>query len=205
MRGTEGHMPTPLTKTGRRTWVDAALCGLALLALSPPLQGQVRVGVQGFAGTSAAESLSVQINSGSSLSITSLTPGAVNSFSGGPVSVTTSWSSLKSRRTAVALYTYFSSATSALVHTNSLNTTDIPSSAIKVRMNGSGAYNPLSNTTPFTAAASGRLLFTQTIYSGNRTSSRTDALDLQLDLTTLPQLPADTYTGTLRIQAQATP
>lgn len=103
------------------------------------------------------------------------------------------------------LYTYFTSATSALVHTNSLNTTDIPSSAIKVRVNGSGGYNALNTTTPLNAAASGRLLFTQTINFGNRTGSRTDAMDVQLDLTTLPQLPADTYPGTLRIQAQATP
>jgi hypothetical protein len=174
---------------------------VALLALSPSLFGQVRVGIE---AAQASDSLSVQINSGSSLSISSLTRGAVNSFSGGPVSVTTSWTSLKSSRTAVKLYAYFTSATSALVHTNSLNTTDIPSSAVKIRVNGSGSYNPLSSTTPF-SVSSGLLLFTNTINFGNRTSSRTDALDVQLDLTTLPQLPADTYTGTLRIQAQATP
>ncbi|MBZ5722399.1 MAG: hypothetical protein LAO03_18665 [Acidobacteriia bacterium] len=192
------------TKTGcRHAWIAVVVCGLALLALSPLLHGQVRVGLEAAAASS--DSLSVQINSGSSLSIASLTPGAVNSFSGGPVSITTSWTSLKSSRTAVKLYAYFASATSALQHTNSLNTTDIPSSAIQVRMNGSGGYNPLSSTTPFNAAASGRLLFTQTINSGNRTSSRTDAMDVQLNLTTLPQLPADTYTGTLRLQAQATP
>jgi hypothetical protein len=193
-----------LARTDRRcTWIAAAVCGIALLALSPSLFGQVRVGLQ--AGAQTADSLSVQINSGSSLSISSLTPGAVNSFSGGPVSVTTSWTSLKSSRTAVKLYSYFTSATSALVHTNSLNTTDIPSSTVKIRLNGSGGYNPHSSVTPFNATASGLLLFTTTINSGNRTSSRTDALDVQLDLTTLPQLPADTYTGTLRIQAQATP
>ena len=187
----------------RRAWTAVAACSVTLLALSPSLFGQVRVGIE--AAAQASDSLSVQINSGSSLTINSLAPGAVNSFSGGPVSVTTSWTSLKSSRTAVKLYAYFTSATAALVHTNSLNTTDIPSSAIKVRVNGSGGYNPLSSTTPFNVAASGRLLFTQTISSGNRTGNRTDAMDVQLDLTTLPQLPADTYTGTLRIQAQATP
>lgn len=186
----------------RRAWTAVAVCSVILLALSPSLLGQVRVGIE---AAQASDSLSVQINSGSSLTINSLAPRVVNSFSGGPVSVTTSWTSLKSSRTAVKLYAYFTSATAALVHTNSLNTTDIPSSAIKVRVNGSGGYNPLSSTTPFNAAASGRLLFTQTISSGNRTGNRTDAMDVQLDLTTLPQLPADTYTGTLRIQAQATP
>ena len=192
----------PTRTERRRAWISVAVCGLALLAVSPSVHGQIRVGVQ---AAQVSDSLSVQINSGSSLSISSLTPGAVNSFSGGPVSITTSWTSLKSSRTAVKLYAYFASATSALVHTNSLNTTNIPSTAIQVRMNGSGGYNPLSSTTPFNASASGRLLFTQTINFGNRTSSRTDAMDVQLNLTTLPQLPADTYTGTLRIQAQATP
>jgi len=194
------------TRSGRRrAWIAVAVCGLALLAVSPSLHGQIRVGSRVTPQPMAPESLSVQINSGSSLSISSLAPGAVNSFSGGPVSITTSWSSVKSSRTAVKLYAYFASATSALVHTNSQNTTDIPSAAVKVRMNGSGGYNPLSSATPFSASASGLLLFTNTINSGNRTSSRTDAMDVQLDLTTLPQLPADTYTGTLRIQAQATP
>jgi hypothetical protein len=185
------------------------VCGLALLAFCPALRAQVRVGVQASAQTS--DSLSVQINSGSGLSISSLTPGAVNSFSGGPVNVTTSWTSLKNGRTVVNLYAYFVSATSALVHTDSQNTTDIPSAAVKVRMNGFGAYNPLSSATPFSASASGLLLFSQSINGTNKTSSRSDTIELQLDLSgpangqDMTQLPADTYTGTLRIQAQATP
>ena len=133
----------------RREWIAVAVCGLALLTLSPSVHGQIRVGVRSSSGPMAPESLSVQINSGSSLSISSLAPGAVNSFSGGPVSITTSWSSVKASRTAVKLYAYFASAPSALVHTNSQNTTDIPSAAVKIRMNGSGGYNPLSSTTPF--------------------------------------------------------
>ena len=196
-------MPTgsrPIVSTPR--FIVLLLRGIVLLMLSSGLYGQVRVGIQ---AAQASDTLTVQINSGSSLSITSLTPGAINSFSGGPVSITTQWTSLKSSRTAVKLYAYFSSATAALVHTNSLNTTDIPSSAFQVKMNGSGGFTSLSTVTPFNAAASGLLLFTQTINSGNRSGSRTDSMAAQLNLTSLPQLPADTYTGTLRIQAQATP
>jgi hypothetical protein len=41
----------------------------------------------------------------------------------------------------------------------------------------------------------------------NMNASRTDQMAFNIDLSggTLPQLPADTYTGTLNIQAQATP
>jgi len=189
----------------RRAWIAVVVCGLAL---SPSLRAQVRVGLQASAQTS--DSLSVQINSGSGLSISSLTPGAVNSFSGGPVSVTTSWT-LKGNSKAVELYAYFDSATSALVHANSQNTTDIPSAAVKVCMNGTGGYNPLSSATPFSGSASGLLLFSQSITGTNKNSSRTDTIALQLDLSgpangqDMTQLPADTYTDTLRIQAQATP
>jgi hypothetical protein len=44
------------------------------------------------------------------------------------------------------------------------------------------------------------------ITTTNRSSSRTDAMTFNINLTggTLPQLPANTYTGTLNIQAQAT-
>jgi hypothetical protein len=45
------------------------------------------------------------------------------------------------------------------------------------------------------------------ITGANKTSSRTDVMAFNINLTggTLPQLPAATYTGTLNIQAQATP
>ena len=69
------------TRAGRRhAWISVAVCGLALLVVSPPVHGQIRVGVQ---VAKVSDSLSVQINSGSSLPISSLAPGAVNTFSGG--------------------------------------------------------------------------------------------------------------------------
>ena len=49
--------------------------------------------------------------------------------------------------------------------------------------------------------------FDVTITGANRAANRTDAMAFNINLTggTLPQLPASTYTGTLNIQAQATP
>ncbi|MBZ5722400.1 MAG: hypothetical protein LAO03_18670 [Acidobacteriia bacterium] len=158
------------------------------------------------------ESLSVTLNSGNTQSITSLTPAAVNSFSGGPANVTTAWV-LKPGRTAVALYAYFDSATAAMVHTDSGNTVDIPPAAIKAQLNGVGAHNGLGNSlaSTFGGTATGLNLFSQSITGTNKNSSRTDTIALQLDLSgpangqDMTQLPADTYTGTMHIRAQATP
>jgi hypothetical protein len=53
-------------------------------------------------------------------------------------------------------------------------------------------------------AGAGLPLFTQVLTSTNRNSSRTDNLTLEINLTTLPQLPAaSNYTGSLFLQAQA--
>jgi hypothetical protein len=43
------------------------------------------------------------------------------------------------------------------------------------------------------------------ITAANRASNRSDAMAFNIDLSTLPQLPASVYLGTLNIQAQATP
>jgi hypothetical protein len=171
-------------------------------------EAQIKVGPLPLA---SPDSVTVMINSGASQSISSLVSGTTNNFSGGPLSITMSWNSLKPGRTAVALYGYFSSATAALAHTTSGNTVDIPSAAVKVRVNGIGVFNPFSSVVPFTGTASGRLLITQSISGTNKSGNRTDSFDLQIDLSgvvngqDMGQLPPDTYQGTLHIQAQATP
>ena len=65
----------------------------------------------------------------------------------------------------------------------------------------------LTNTVAFGAANAGLKLATVPITAANRSANRTDAMTFNINLTggTLPQLPANTYTGTLNIQAQATP
>ena len=47
------------------------------------------------------------------------------------------------------------------------------------------------------------VLFTDTISGTNRNLTRSDNLNLEINLTSQPQLPSDTYTGTLNLQAQA--
>jgi hypothetical protein len=131
-----------------------------------------------------------------------LTPGIASNPGNAGITVTTSWV-LKPGGTSVALYAYFASATAALVPT--AGTTNIPSSAFEVKV-GAGAFAPVSGTNAgFGVAGSSLLLQTTAITGANKVGSATAALTFNINLSTLPQLPADTYTGTLNIQAQATP
>jgi hypothetical protein len=131
-----------------------------------------------------------------------LTPGAASNPGNAGITVTTTWV-LQPGNTSVALYGYFASAAAALAPT--VGTTNIPSSAFEIKV-GAGAFTPVSGTNAgFGVAGSSLLLQTTAITGANKVSSATAALTFNINLTTLPQLPADTYTGTLNIQAQATP
>jgi hypothetical protein len=77
---------------------------------------------------------------------------------------------------------------------------------VKIQVGGAGPFNALTNVSPFNAAASGLQIGAPTAITGlNKNSSRTDTLAYQIDTTVVPQLQADTYIGTLNIEAQATP
>jgi hypothetical protein len=146
------------------------------------------------------ESLSVSLSANSVMF--NLNAGNANNAGSSPITATTAWV-LKTSRTTVALYAYFTDAGAALSDGAGDN---IPSSAFSVSDNG-GAFAPLTNTVGFGGANAGIQLANTAITSANENSSRTDAMSFNIDLTsgTLPQLPPATYTGTLRIQAQATP
>jgi hypothetical protein len=151
-----------------------------------------------------SESLTVTINSGAAVTIPLLPNTAVNGTAT-TTGVTTAWT-LKPGRTSVAVWAYFTSAGVALLHQTALNSTDIPSSAVKIQVGGAGPFNALTNVSPFNAAASGLQIGAPTAITGlNKNSSRTDTLAYQIDTTVVPQLQADTYIGTLNIEAQATP
>jgi len=151
-----------------------------------------------------SESLTVTINSGAAVTIPLLPNTAVNGTAT-TTGVTTAWT-LKPGRTSVAVWAYFTSAGVALLHQTAGNTTDIPSSAVKIQDGGAGAFNALTNVSPFNAAASGLQIGPSIGITGlNKTGSRTDTLAYQIDTTVVPQLQADTYIGTLNIEAQATP
>jgi hypothetical protein len=129
-----------------------------------------------------------------------LTPGAATNAGSTNITATTAWV-LKPGRTAVGVYAYFANAASAL---NDGAGNNIPSSAFSISDNG-GAATALTNSVAFSGANAGLQLANVAITGANKTSNRTDAMAFNINLTTLPQLPAGTYIGTLNIQAQATP
>ena len=110
---------------------------------------------------------------------------------------------LKPGRTAVGVYAYFAAAATALTDGAGNN---IPSSAFFIADNA-GPSTALVNTVPFGGALAGLQLANVAITGANKSASRNDVMAFNINLTggTLPQLPAATYTGTLNIQAQATP
>ena len=130
---------------------------------------------------------------------------AVNSGSN-TTTVRTDWILKPGNGRTVTLWAYFGSAASALVHQTAGNIADIPSSAVKIQVDGVGAFNPLTNANPFNAAASGLQIGpTVAITGANKNSGQTNVLAYQIDTTIVPALPSDAYVGTLLVQAQSLP
>jgi hypothetical protein len=131
-----------------------------------------------------------------------LTSNSSTNNAAAPITATTTWS-LVATRTNVSLYAYFSSTSAALAHSASGNTTDIPSSRVEVSVNG-GPNSAFSQTVPFGAPNAGRQIFSQGITLVNLSGNRSDVLALNINLSGY-SLPADTYTGSLRLRAIASP
>jgi hypothetical protein len=140
------------------------------------------------------DSLSVNL-SGNAVNFT-LTAGSASNPGNTGISSTTTWISKPGRNLHVNAY--FATAGSAL---NDGFGNNIPSANFRISANG-GAFAPLTNTVAFGGANAGVQLFTVKITGTNKTGNHTDNLLFNIDLSTLPNLPAGTYTGTLNIQAQ---
>ncbi len=160
--------------------------------------------------TSSTSTVSLTATLGETLTI-SATPGAVTftlvqggtATGSSAVAIHTTWLLLPTRAN-LYLDGYFASATSALTDGNA--TPDlIPTSAVfgQVPTGSPTTYTAFTQNTALGPAGAGLLLFTQSLTALNRAGTRNDNLSLQINLSTLPQLPAGTYTGTLTLQAQA--
>jgi hypothetical protein len=121
-------------------------------------------------------------------------PGSTN------ITATTAWV-LKPGRTQVTVDAYFANSGAALTDGAGNN---IPSSAFTIADNAA-APAALVNTVAFGAANGGLRLANVAITGANKNANRTDNMAFNINLSALGQLPAGTYTGTLNIQAQATP
>ncbi len=185
-------------KTGRIFW--AAMVGFAMTLPASMASAQLNSGAQTIAlNAKLAESLTLTL-SANTVNFT-LSAGSATNAGSGAITATTAWT-LAPGRTAVGVYAYFTSATTALSDGSG---NSIPSSAFSIADNATPAA-ALTNTVAFGGANAGLQLANVPITTTNRSSSRTDAMTFNINLTggTLPQLPANTYTGTLNIQAQAT-
>ena len=120
-----------------------------------------------------------------------------------PVAVTTTWV-LSGSRTTVTLVGYFASANAALSNAGP-PVVNIPTSEVLGEMTTGTptTFTAFTQSAPLGPGGAGLTLFTNPISATNRSSTRTDNLNLEINLTNQPQLPAGTYTGTLNLQAQA--
>jgi len=189
-------------KFARKNCVRLAMVVLAMVSATSLASAQaLNSGAQTIAlNATLSESLTLSL-SANAVNFT-LTPGSATNAGSTNITATTAWT-LRPGRTAVGVFAYFTAAASALTDGSGNN---IPSSAFKIADNG-GASTALTNSVTFSGANAGLQLANVAITGANRNSSRTDVMAFNIDLSagTLPQLPAGTYTGTLNIQAQATP
>jgi len=174
------------------------MVGLAMTFAVSMASAQLNSGAQTIAlNATLTESLTLSL-SASAVNFT-LSAGSATNAGSTAITATTAWT-LKPGRTAVGVYAYFASAAAALTD----GVDNIPSSAFFIADNG-GASTALTNTVAFGAANAGYQMANVAITAANKVASRTDVMAFNINLSTLPQLPANTYTGTLNIQAQATP
>lgn len=114
------------------------------------------------------------------------------------ITATTTWI-LKPSVGNLKVYAFFSSSTAALTDGAGDN---IPSADFQISDNA-GAFTALTNTVPFGGANAGLQLSSTPILGNNKTGTHNDVMNFNINLAPLPNLPANTFTGTLTIQAQA--
>jgi hypothetical protein len=188
-----------------RSWLRLCLSG-ALWATGTA-QAAAQVGTVSNAqviNLAAAKSsrLSLAVMSGAAQNLPSFTDNATNNFPS-PVVIQTQWDLNPGQTGSVRVIAWFATPAQALFNAGS--GTAIASS----RMRGRVATGVPVTFTAFTqnpvggvGAAGGSLqLLNVNVNGANKTTTRSDNLQLQLDLTGAPVLPPGTYTGTLNIQA----
>jgi hypothetical protein len=147
----------------------------------------------------APSALTVTVTSGAVQTLANVTDNAVNNFPT-PVGIQTSWDVNPGQTSSVSLIAYFSVPAQAL-----LGPTQIPSSRVLGRMTTGipAAFTALTqNPVGGVGTAGGSLrLFSVNIGGANKTGTRNDNLDLQLNLVGFPTLPAGAYVGVLNIRA----
>lgn len=171
---------------------------LAFALLPPAAQAQslLSTPVNVTLNAALAETLSVSVTGVNPVSFT-LVPGGIANGSG-TVGIQTSWV-LKPGKTTVTLVGYFDT-TNAL--TDAATAATIASANVLGQVNAGGYAAFTQSVAGIGTPGASLQLFSEGITGGNKSKTRTDSLDLEIDLTSTQQ-NAGTYTGTLRIQAIA--
>lgn len=181
---------------------------IGLLLIAAAWSVLVPVSAHAQAINSSAAMVTINATLTETLTITATPMVSIALVSGGTsaaatVAISSNWL-LKSTRSAVTLYSSFATPSAALTDGLSPATT-IPSSLVLGSM-ATGtptSFTAFSQSNTLGTASGGLLLYTQSITNTNRASSRSDNLQLEINLTSLPQFPAGTYSGTLTLQAQS--
>jgi hypothetical protein len=181
-----------------RSPLKNALLGATALLLIGASNARAQVGTTSNIATVALTAtkdatLSVTPNA-STATLASITDNSnVNDFT--PVSLTTAWN--LNAGSSVRLVGWFATPAQALANGSDL----IASSRVEGRV-GATAYAPFSGAPVGTVGVAGGSLelFSQAVGAGTYFGSRTDQLDLRLDLTGVTTMAGD-YTGTLNLQA----
>jgi hypothetical protein len=148
------------------------------------------------------ESLTVSPASGS-YNFGTVTPGNATNGPGTSVAITTDYR-LNNTRNNVRLCAYFGAAATAMTG----STDNIPSSALEVRggaLLGATFAQINGSCGGFGVAGASRTLANYAVGPGTRRATQVENFEFNLNLSALPNLNADTYGGTLNVQAQATP
>jgi hypothetical protein len=199
-------------KTTMKILSTLAIVALAMAIATTSASAQVLNSNAGSVTLNATlpESLTVTVTAGNIVSIpltanTAANPGATTT------TVKTAWV-LKATRTNVSIWAFVANSAAALSDGAS-PADNIPANAVSVAAAGSGSAGGLLSASPsgagvptfITAGGSGVQIGNVNIAAANRASSTTTTLTWNIDTTVTPQLPAAAYTGTVNIQAQATP
>ena len=188
------------------------LAGVAVILSLPAGPAAFAQAINSNAGTvtltaTLPESLTVSVTSGATVNFTlaantAANPGSTTS------TVQTAWV-LKPGRTVVTIWTWVANGASALSDGGGNN---IAAGQVTATAAGSGSAGGLLNSVvsgglnvPAFITGTGVQIGNVAITGANKASSTTTTLTWNINTASTPQLPAGTYTGTVNIQAQATP
>lgn len=199
--GADRTNPPPDTRMRLRS-TPILVAAAALFAVPVAARAQAGLGTANQMVTinaTKASSISLTINAGATQTLAALVDSTTNDFAT-PVNITTAWDVHPAQTGTVSLVAWFADPAAALVS----GTDVIPSSMVSGRMSTGlvPAYTAFSGTAVGSTGVAGATLelMRETIAGANKKLTRTDDLELRIDLTGQDVNPGS-YSGTLILKA----